>query len=223
LAHNGLNQLKANVTAENIRSFMNKNYFNQEQEEAVRDRVTVEYASNSDYDTETILSGLATGKFSIFKLINENAMMPRSTDRDWLHKLKELNKDNIKLHTNKLDDNSLKVSHSHGDVNYNVVGWTRANIDHNLTYISSENQLVDSWFTSAESTSHAFVTNILKFTESLNHLMEELGTTTPQIIFSFVPNHNRSTEIDYNVLLAQVTENQIWDSIKQRRLMRGRN
>lgn len=226
---NSFEQLCINYTNEKLQQFFNHHSFILEQSEYLREDIKWEYIDFGK-DLQPTIDLIETRQpMGIFKLLDEECMMPKSSDKTFIEKLGnnwgQGQSDKFKL--NKFKSGFI-VHHYAGMVEYNVDNWLQKNIDpineHVLKLLpNSTNPFIVSIIANDEHLQEQLnskrgskvKTASLKHKNQLSILMEQLERTEPSFVRCILPNlEKKPNKFDKQLVLNQLRCNGVLEGIR---------
>lgn len=226
---NSFEQLCINYTNEKLQQFFNHHSFILEQSEYLREDIQWEFIDFGQDLQPTIDLIELRNPMGILKLLHEECVIPKSSDRSFMEKLSA----NFgKGKSPKFQENKLKsgfiIHHYAGKVEYNVENWLQKNTDpvseHVLALLpDSLNQFIVDLFTpKIEDTpanpgkrTQRLKSASLKHKEQLGKLMEQLESTEPHFVRCILPNlHKKANKFDKTLVLHQLRCNGVLEGIR---------
>lgn len=219
---NSFEQLCINYTNERLQQFFNHYMFVLEQNEYLKENIQWDYI---DYgkDLQSTINlieqrGPITG---ILPLLDEESILPKSTDETFFSKLMSTWDQNSSKFKRSKNTSCFVLTHYAGDVEYNIDGWLSKNKDplsDNLLNIlkASSNQLVKSFFDDSQNKrGGSFRTSSARHREQLNSLLNQLSSTQPHFVRCIIPNNKKkSKDFDRRLILEQLRCNGVLEGIR---------
>lgn len=227
---NSFEQLCINYTNEKLQQFFNHHSFILEQSEYLKENIQWEFIDFGQ-DLQPTIDLIETKKpMGILEILNEECMIPKSTDKTFVDKLAESwgNDKSKKFKQNKYKTGFI-INHYAGVVEYNVDNWLQKNTDpiseHLLNMLpDSSNDFIRELFSNDEDEASRpqqakkggrVKTASVKHKEQLNNLMEQLGSTEPHFVRCILPNlFKKSNRFDKNLVLHQLRCNGVLEGIR---------
>ncbi|KAI5964177.1 uncharacterized protein KGF55_002119 [Candida pseudojiufengensis] len=229
---NSFEQLCINYTNEKLQQFFNHHSFILEQSEYLRENIQWEFIDFGKDLQPTIDLIETRSPMGILKLLDEECMMPKSSDKEFMLKLslnfngKNANNKHKKFLENKYK-NGFIIKHYAGEVEYNVDNWLQKNTDpinENLIQLlstSSNQDIVDNFIpndsssTTTNGTSQKLKTASQKHKDQLKNLMDQLESTEPHFVRCILPNLDKKFQkFDKNLVLNQLRCNGVLEGIR---------
>ncbi|KAG7661525.1 MYO1 [[Candida] subhashii] len=229
---NSFEQLCINYTNEKLQQFFNHHSFILEQSEYMREDIHwefIDFGQDLQPTIDLIETRLPMG---IFKLLDEECIMPNSSDQAFMEKLTS----NFKNKHDKFSENKFKngfiINHYAGKVEYNVDNWLQKNTDpvnQNILKLlpSSQNQLIVEMFNNdphlfdpsfsptKRQSSTKVKTASEKHKDQLKDLMQQLESTEPHFVRCILPNLNKkANQFDKKLVSAQLRCNGVLEGIR---------
>lgn len=222
---NSFEQLCINYTNEKLQQFFNHHSFILEQSEYLREDIKWDYIDfGQDLQPTIELIENTKNPMGIMKCLDEECIMPKSTDKTFLDRLLD-NFDNKKVPDNnhkKFKANKFKngfmINHYAGEVEYNVDNWLSKNndpISENLLTIlsSSKNKFISKEMMKLIPMKNKSLS--IKYKQQLKDLMEELNNTEPHFVRCILPNLNKKpNNFDKSLVLNQLRCNGVLEGIR---------
>lgn len=223
---NSFEQLCINYTNEKLQQFFNHHSFILEQSEYLRENIQWEFIDFGQ-DLQPTIDLIEQRKpMGVLEILNEECMMPKSSDKSFMEKLAQ-NWDgkSVKFKQNKYKSGFI-INHYAGVVEYNVDNWLQKNTDpvsDNLLALlpNSTNEFIQSLFvpeevqSSPKKGSRQKKTTSQKHKEQLNDLMDQLGLTEPHFVRCILPNLNKKPNgFDKRLVLHQLRCNGVLEGIR---------
>ncbi|QLL33459.1 hypothetical protein HG536_0E03700 [Torulaspora globosa] len=219
---NSFEQLCINYTNERLQQFFNHYMFVLEQNEYLKENIQWDYI---DYgkDLQSTINlieqrGPVTG---ILPLLDEESILPKSTDETFFSKLMSTWDQNSSKFKRSKNPACFVLTHYAGDVEYNIDGWLSKNkdpISDNLLNVlkASSNQLVKAFFDDAQNKrGGSFRTSSARHREQLNSLLDQLSSTQPHFARCIIPNNKKkSKDFDRRLILEQLRCNGVLEGIR---------
>lgn len=218
---NSFEQLCINFTNEKLQQFFNHHSFILEQSEYLRENINWEFIDFGQ-DLQPTIDLIETKKpMGILEILNEECMIPKSSDKSFMEKLADCwgNGKLKKFNQNKIKSGFI-IHHYAGKVEYNVDNWLQKNTDpvsENITNLlpNSTNAFVVDLFSKRQEdddlqeqetvvansspkkrsgngqATRKLKTASQKHKEQLNDLMDQLSSTEPHFVRCILPNLNK--------------------------------
>lgn len=225
---NSFEQLCINYTNEKLQQFFNHHSFILEQSEYLREDIQWEFIDFGQ-DLQPTIDLIETRKpMGIFAVLDEECMVPKSSDKIFMEKLasKWGNGENKKFQQNKFKSGFI-VHHYAGKVEYNVENWLQKNTDpvtESLLKLfpQSSNQFVQDLFKDDEHLQQVnggrngkLKTASQKHKDQLSNLMNQLGKTEPHFVRCILPNlEKKPNKFDKKLVLHQLRCNGVLEGIR---------
>lgn len=215
---NSFEQLCINFTNEKLQQFFNHHSFILEQSEYLKEDIKWDYIDfGKDLQpTIDLIENFKPPNLGILKYLDEECIIPNSTDKSFLDKLFTSFKKNPKFKPNKFKSGFI-VNHYAGEVEYNVDNWLNKNND----------PLNDSLVTLLKNCKNQFIISSVenlvsnkkslsvKYKQELNDLMEDLNNTEPHFVRCILPNLlKKPNKFDKNLVLNQLRCNGVLEGIR---------
>ena len=228
---NSFEQLCINYTNEKLQQFFNHHSFILEQSEYLREDIQWDYIDFGKDLQPTIDLIENTKPMGILKLLDEECIMPKSSDQSFLEKLFQNwgndahNPKHDKFKPNKFKSGFI-INHYAGQVEYNVDNWLNKNTDpinENLIQVikNSENDFINQLviMTSVSSTEVESPKKLKSLSSKhkfqLNNLMDQLSSTEPHFVRCILPNlHKKPNKFDKQLVLHQLRCNGVLEGIR---------
>ncbi|KAI5956532.1 hypothetical protein KGF54_001007 [Candida jiufengensis] len=224
---NSFEQLCINYTNEKLQQFFNHHSFILEQSEYLRENIQWEFIDFGKDLQPTIDLIETRSPMGILKLLDEECMMPKSSDKEFMLKLSSNfgNNKNKKFSENKYK-NGFIIQHYAGRVEYNVENWLQKNTDpvnENLIQLlgTSSNSAIVENFASTETIvktsngSQKLRTASQKHKDQLKNLMDQLESTEPHFVRCILPNlEKKFQKFDKQLVLNQLRCNGVLEGIR---------
>lgn len=231
---NSFEQLCINYTNEKLQQFFNHHSFILEQSEYLRENIQWEFIDFGKDLQPTIDLIETRNPMGVMKLLDEECMMPKSSDKMFMEKLSS----NFAGKNKKFAENKLKngfiIQHYAGEVEYNVDNWLQKNkdpvSDNILQLLSTESknaslrELINDETTQqqqqmlplkTQNGSKMMQTVSQKHKGQLKDLMDRLETTEPHFVRCILPNlDKRAKKFDKNLVLNQLRCNGVLEGIR---------
>ncbi|CAI1718864.1 hypothetical protein SEUBUCD646_0O01910 [Saccharomyces eubayanus] len=237
--NNSFEQLCINYTNEKLQQFFNNHMFVLEQSEYLKENIQwnyIDYGKDLQLTIELIESkGPPTG---VLPLLDEEAVLPKSTDESFYSKLiSTWDQNSPKFKRSKLR-NGFILKHYAGDVEYTVEGWLSKNKDplndNLLSVLSiSQNDIISRLFnseggksssqekqTSDQEVKKSTRTSTFKTTSSRHReqqitLLNQLASTHPHFVRCIIPNNvKKANTFDRKLILDQLRCNGVLEGIR---------
>lgn len=221
---NSFEQLCINYTNEKLQQFFNHHSFILEQSEYLKEDIKWDYIDfGKDLQpTIDLIENQKPPEFGIMKILDEECLMPKSSDKQFLDRLFTGFKKNSKFKPNKFKSGFI-INHYAGQVEYNVDNWLDKNNDPisdpllNLLNNSSNEFLkqIISLFNGGNTMNKNKKSLSMKYKTQLNDLMEELNNTEPHFVRCILPNLDKKpNKFDKNLVLNQLRCNGVLEGIR---------
>ncbi|RLV95098.1 Myosin-1 [Spathaspora sp. JA1] len=225
---NSFEQLCINYTNEKLQQFFNHHSFILEQSEYLRENIEWDYIDFGQDLQPTIDLIETKTPMGIFKLLDEECIMPKSSDQSFMERLSQnFTKTHPKFSENKFK-NGFIVHHYAGKVEYDVNNWLQKNTDPVSESIirllpNSGNTFIAAMFvndshldtTLKRQSSFKLRTASQKHKDQLKTLMDELSLTEPHFVRCILPNLNKSAKLfDKQLVVNQLRCNGVLEGIR---------
>ncbi|PAA89248.1 hypothetical protein BOX15_Mlig007848g1 [Macrostomum lignano] len=224
---NGFEQICINYTNERLQQFFNHHMFVLEQEEYKKEAIDWEFI-DFGMDLAACIE-LIEKPMGILSILEEECMFPKASDTTFKNKLydnhlgKSPNFGKPKPPKPGKAEAHFELHHYAGTVGYNITGWLERNKDPlNETVIgvlsASKEHLVALFFppkAGKKRKGGGMQTISATHRESLNKLMKNLHSTSPNFIRCIVPNEFKQTGVvDAHLVLHQLHCNGVLEGIR---------
>lgn len=226
---NSFEQLCINYTNEKLQQFFNHHSFILEQSEYLRENINWEFIDFGQ-DLQPTIDLIETKQpMGILKLLDEECLMPKSSDASFMEKLsKNFSNTHKKFSENKFK-NGFIIHHYAGKVEYNVENWLQKNTDPISESIlnllpDSQNELIADMFINDPHINRPqtngggnskLKTASQKHKDQLKTLMDQLESTEPHFVRCILPNlEKRANKFDKNLVLGQLRCNGVLEGIR---------
>ncbi|CAK9435340.1 uncharacterized protein LODBEIA_P56950 [Lodderomyces beijingensis] len=220
---NSFEQLCINYTNEKLQQFFNHHSFILEQKEYMREQIQWDYVDFGRDLQPTIDMIESRSPMGILKLLDEECMMPKSSDAMFMGKLSHhFNKKHPKFAENKYKSGFI-VKHYAGDVEYNVDGWLQKNTDPLSESIlqlmgESSNEYIRGMFhdeNPLKTRNKLMKTASSKHRDQLGELMRQLDSTKPHFVRCILPNLDKIPgKFDRGLVVDQLRCNGVLEGIR---------
>lgn len=222
---NSFEQFCINYTNEKLQQFFNHHMFVLEQEEYIKENIDWNFIDFGQ-DLQQTINLIENNKapIGIFSILDEECIVPKSTDQSFFDKLKQHCDDSLGRFKTSRFSNKFTLKHYAGEVEYSTDSWIEKNRDplnDNVLQIlnSSSNKFIASLYQSASTDSSSknssFRTVAQKHKEQLNSLMTQLTNTTPHFVRCIIPNHKKKPQnFDRALVLDQLKCNGVLEGIR---------
>lgn len=223
---NSFEQLCINYTNEKLQQFFNHHLFILEQSEYLREDIKWDYIDFGQDLQPTIELIENVKPMGVLKILDEECLLPNSTDKSFLDKLL-YNFDNSKIpnnNHNKFRANKYKngfiINHYAGEVEYNVDNWLDKNNDpineHLLEILrSSSNEFIAKEILKFDNSPKRNKSLSMKYKQQLIMLMDELNNTEPHFVRCILPNLSKKpNSFDKLLVLNQLRCNGVLEGIR---------
>ncbi|KAG5418597.1 MYO1 [Candida metapsilosis] len=236
---NSFEQLCINYTNEKLQQFFNHHSFILEQSEYLRENIQWEFIDFGKDLQPTIDLIETRNPMGILKLLDEECMMPKSSDKMFMEKLSS----NFAGKNKKFAENKFKngfiIQHYAGKVEYNVDNWLQKNKDpvsdnilqllYSETKSNSLRELIGEHTNPLQQSpqqqqmspsktsngSKMMQTVSQKHKDQLKDLMDRLETTEPHFVRCILPNlGKKARKFDKNLVLGQLRCNGVLEGIR---------
>ncbi|EDK45566.1 hypothetical protein LELG_03745 [Lodderomyces elongisporus NRRL YB-4239] len=231
---NSFEQLCINYTNEKLQQFFNHHSFILEQSEYLRENIQWDFIDFGKDLQPTIDLIETKTPMGILKLLDEECMMPKSSDKMFMEKLSQnfassKNKNNKNNNKNKkFAENKYKngfiIHHYAGSVEYNVDNWLQKNTDpisENILALltTSTNETIVDLFNDdphlKTAGSKMMRTASQKHKDQLKELMDQLESTEPHFVRCILPNLEKQPKrFDKGLVLNQLRCNGVLEGIR---------
>ncbi|KAH3899381.1 myosin 1 SCDLUD_004824 [Saccharomycodes ludwigii] len=225
---NSFEQLCINYTNEKLQQFFNHHMFVLEQNEYMRENIQWNYIDYGNDLQQTIDLIEGTKPPGVLALLDEESILPKSTDDQFFDKLITSWESKSDRFKRSKKHKMFILKHYAGEVEYNIDGWLSKNKeplnDHLLAVLSkSNNTLIKEFFDSEEilnttaksSRGSAFRTQAQRHKKQLNELIEQLTSTSPHFVRCILPNNKKkAAEFDRALILDQLRCNGVLEGIR---------
>ncbi|KAL6451206.1 MYO1 Myosin-1 [Candida maltosa Xu316] len=220
---NSFEQLCINYTNEKLQQFFNHHSFILEQSEYLRENISWEFIDFGQ-DLQPTIDLIETRQpMGILKLLDEECLMPKSSDQSFMERLSStFNGKNKKFSDNKFKSGFI-VHHYAGEVEYNVDNWLQKNTDpisENILSLlpDSTNEFISQIFSNDPhlgKRNSKLKTASQKHKDQLKTLMDQLESTEPHFVRCILPNlDKKSNKFDKNLVLGQLRCNGVLEGIR---------
>lgn len=226
---NSFEQLCINYTNEKLQQFFNHHSFILEQSEYLREDIQWEFIDFGQ-DLQPTIDLIETRQpMGIFKILDEECMMPKSSDKSFIENLGKSwgEGQSSKFKLNKFKSGFI-IHHYAGMVEYNVDNWLQKNTDpvnenvlkllpkssnsFIVELIEDDEHLIEP---SNNKRGSRIKTASLKHKDQLSDLMEQLGSTEPSFVRCILPNLNKKpNKFDKKLVLSQLRCNGVLEGIR---------
>lgn len=229
---NSFEQLCINYTNEKLQQFFNHHMFVLEQEEYAREQIEWKFIDFGKDLQPTIDLIELPNPIGIFSCLDEDAVMPKATDKSFTDKLHSLwEKKTSKYRSSRLTQGFV-LTHYAAEVEYSTGGWLEKNKDplnDNVTRLlaASQNKHTatlfvdcadnddDSGFGKRSVKKGLFRTVAQRHKEQLSSLMAQLHSTHPHFVRCILPNHKkRPKQFSAPLVLDQLRCNGVLEGIR---------
>ena len=215
--NNSFEQLCINYTNEKLQQFFNHHMFVLEQEEYAREKIDWQFIDFGKDLQPTIELIESTNPIGIFSCLDEDSVMPKSTDVSFTDKLHSIwDRKSRKYRASRLNQGFV-LTHYAAEVEYTTESWLEKNKDplnDNVTRLlatSKEKHVAhlfadcgsfedDSGFPRSRVKKGLFRTVAQRHKEELSTLMNQLHSTHPHFVRCILPNHQKRPK-SFNALL----------------------
>ena len=229
---NSFEQLCINYTNEKLQQFFNHHMFVLEQEEYAREQIEWKFIDFGHDLQPTIDLIELPNPIGIFSCLDEDAVMPKATDKSFTEKLHSLwDRKTPKYRSSRLGQGFM-LTHYAAEVEYSTEGWLEKNKDplnDNVTRLlaGSTDAHVASLFadcadgdddlggTRSRVKKGLFRTVAQRHKEQLSSLMAQLHSTHPHFVRCIIPNHKkRPKQLSAPLVLDQLRCNGVLEGIR---------
>ncbi|CAI5760115.1 unnamed protein product [Candida verbasci] len=214
---NSFEQLCINYTNEKLQQFFNHRSFILEQSEYLKENIQWEFIDFGQ-DLQPTIDLIETRQpMGILKLLDEECLMPKSSDKSFMERLSSSFKKNHKFSENKFKSGFV-IHHYAGNVEYNVENWLQKNTDpvsENMLSLltESKNPFIAALF--EEPPKSKVKTASQKHKDQLKELMNQLESTEPHFVRCILPNlEKKANKFDKNLVLNQLRCNGVLEGIR---------
>ena len=209
---NSFEQLCINYTNEKLQQFFNHHMFVLEQEEYARERIEWKFIDFGKDLQPTIDLIELPNPIGIFSCLDEDAVMPKATDKSFTEKLHFLWDRKTSKYRRSLIKQGFMLTHYAAEVEYTTSGWLEKNKDplnDNITRLlakSSDKHIAHLFADCIESDEDfgasrsrvkkgLFRTVAQRHKEQLSNLMGQLHSTHPHFVRCILPNHKKRPKL----------------------------
>ncbi|KAK6360451.1 hypothetical protein TWF730_006593 [Orbilia blumenaviensis] len=229
---NSFEQLCINYTNEKLQQFFNHHMFVLEQEEYARERIEWKFIDFGHDLQPTIDLIELSNPIGIFSCLDEDCVMPKTTDKTFTEKLHSLwDKKSNKYRSSMLSQGFI-LTHYAAEVEYDTQGWLEKNKDplnDNVTRLlanSTHPSVAQLFADCAEDAEHSltsrsrvkkglFRTVAQRHKEQLSSLMAQLHATHPHFVRCIIPNHQKKPKrLVTQLVLDQLRCNGVLEGIR---------
>ncbi|KAL8813627.1 MAG: hypothetical protein Q9200_000109 [Gallowayella weberi] len=229
---NGFEQLCINYTNEKLQQFFNHHMFVLEQEEYAREQIEWRFIDFGKDLQPTIDLIELPNPIGIFSCLDEDAVMPKATDKSFTEKMHSLwERKTPKYRPSRLAQGFI-LTHYAAEVEYSTDGWLEKNKDplnDNITRLlaaSSDKHVAALFADCADQEDNAglarnrvkkglFRTVAQRHKEQLASLMNQLHSTHPHFVRCILPNHHkRPKQFSAPLVLDQLRCNGVLEGIR---------
>ena len=229
---NSFEQLCINYTNEKLQQFFNHHMFVLEQEEYAREQIEWKFIDFGKDLQPTIDLIELPNPIGIFSCLDEDAVMPKATDKSFTEKLNSLwDRKTPKYRPSRLG-HGFVLTHYAAEVEYDTKGWLEKNKDplnDNVTRLlaaSKDKHIAalfadcadvdeDSGFGKRSVKKGLFRTVAQRHKEQLSSLMNQLHSTHPHFVRCILPNHKkRPKQFSAPLVLDQLRCNGVLEGIR---------
>lgn len=221
---NSFEQLCINYTNEKLQQFFNHHSFILEQSEYLREDIEWEFI-DFGLDLQPTIDLIEMKQpMGVLEILNEECMLPKSTDKGFMDKLAQSwGKGKSRNFRENKFKNGFIINHYAGEVEYNVTDWLQKNADpvnENVLKLlpKSTNAFILKLFEDdvyINNSKRKPKTASHKHKEQLYDLMEQLGSTEPHFVRCILPNlEKRPNKLDKPLVLHQLRCNGVLEGIR---------
>ena len=209
---NSFEQLCINYTNEKLQQFFNHHMFVLEQEEYAREKIEWRFIDFGKDLQPTIDLIELPNPIGIFSCLDEDAVMPKATDKSFTEKLHSLWDRKTPKYRRSLLKQGFMLTHYAAEVEYTTEGWLEKNKDpmnDNLTRLLAKSNDRHIAHLFADCLEHEeelgasrsrvkkglFRTVAQRHKEQLSSLMNQLHSTHPHFVRCILPNHKKRPKI----------------------------
>ncbi|KAH3681785.1 hypothetical protein WICPIJ_007223 [Wickerhamomyces pijperi] len=218
---NSFEQLCINYTNEKLQQFFNHHMFVLEQNEYIREDIEWNFIDFGQDLQQTIDLIEKQKPLGIFSILDEECIVPKSTDDSFFEKLNNYCNSNPDKFKPSRFTKKFTLNHYAGDVEYSVEGWIGKNrdplSDHVLEVLSkSATSFVSKLYQDEiQERTSSFRTVSQKHKEQLNDLLRLLSETHPHFVRCIIPNHKKKPHLfDKQLVLDQLKCNGVLEGIR---------
>lgn len=218
---NSFEQLCINYTNEKLQQFFNHHMFVLEQNEYLKEDIDWQFIDFGQDLQQTIDLIEKQKPVGIFSVLDEECIVPRSSDKSFFEKLNQFcNGKSEKFKPSKFS-NKFSLKHYAGDVEYSIEGWIEKNRDplnDNVVEVlsNSSNSFISNLYsTDTKQKSSSFRTVAQKHKEQLGGLLSQLSDTHPHFVRCILPNGKKKPHaFDKKLVLEQLKCNGVLEGIR---------
>jgi len=218
---NSFEQLCINYTNEKLQQFFNHHMFVLEQNEYLKEDIEWQFIDFGQDLQQTIDVIEKHKPLGVFSILDEECIVPRSTDKSFFEKLNQFcNGKSEKFKPSKFA-NKFSLKHYAGDVEYSIEGWIEKNRDplnDNVVEIlaASSNEFVSNLYANDTiQKNSSFRTVAQKHKEQLSGLLAQLSDTHPHFVRCIIPNSKKKPQtFDKSLVLEQLKCNGVLEGIR---------
>ncbi|KAK6205451.1 P-loop containing nucleoside triphosphate hydrolase protein [Scheffersomyces amazonensis] len=229
---NSFEQLCINYTNEKLQQFFNHHSFILEQSEYLKEAIQWEFIDFGLDLQPTIDLIETTNPMGIFKLLDEECVIPNSSDKSFMEKLSHhWGSDQSKKFKENKYKSGFIIRHYADEVEYNVDGWLEKNTDpvsENVLrlllnsnnqflrdLIENDDHLIDSSSGSGSGKKPKLKSASVKHKNQLKDLMDQLQRTEPHFVRCILPNLDKKpNRFDKSLVLNQLRCNGVLEGIR---------
>lgn len=219
---NSFEQLCINYTNEKLQQFFNHHMFVLEQNEYLKEDIDWQFIDFGQDLQQTIdLIEKKNKPVGIFSVLDEECIVPRSTDSSFFEKLNQCCSGKSEKFKASKFSSKFSLKHYAGDVEYSIDGWIEKNRDplnDNVIEIlaGSSNQFIANlYFNDTAQKSSSFRTVAQRHKEQLNGLLTQLSNTQPHFVRCILPNGKKKHHnFDKRLVLEQLKCNGVLEGIR---------
>lgn len=218
---NSFEQLCINYTNEKLQQFFNHHMFVLEQNEYLKEDIDWEFIDFGQDLQQTIDLIEKQKPVGLFSVLDEECIVPRSTDKSFFEKLKHFCDGKSEKFKPSKFSNRFSLKHYAGDVEYSIEGWIEKNRDPMNESVleilaGSSNKFIASLYSNdIAKKSSSFRTVAQKHKEQLNGLLTQLSNTHPHFVRCILPNGKKKPHsFDKELVLEQLKCNGVLEGIR---------
>ncbi|CCH46395.1 Myosin-7 [Wickerhamomyces ciferrii] len=218
---NSFEQLCINYTNEKLQQFFNHHMFVLEQNEYIKENIDWDFIDFGQDLQQTIDLIEKQKPVGIFSVLDEECIVPRSTDKSFFEKLNSFCNGKSEKYKPSRFASKFSLKHYAGDVEYSVEGWIEKNRDplnDNIVDVlaNSENSFIAGLYENDQvQKSSSFRTVAQKHKEQLGGLLTQLSDTHPHFVRCILPNNKKKPQtFDKSLVLEQLKCNGVLEGIR---------